>query len=259
MIFHAKILPYRQNSQIIIYAAKGGGTEMKMKTGKLFWGLGFLLAAALIILDALGIIPSLLSVVGEVSVFALILGLLLLCYAIARLFKGRISAIFFPLAFIFLLFEKNISMLIGYEGADLINNWLVLLIALLLHVGFAILLPSRTFHRKHANVSIKSDNKLNSTTVYVDCASFTPNTVKNKLGECTVHFQNIEIYEGEQTLNISNSLGAMTINVPSSWTLITDVGNIIGAVETPAPHDGGGPVLYIKGTNSMGEIEINFV
>lgn len=107
---------------------------MKMKTGKLFWGLGFLLAAALIILDALGIIPSLLSAVGEVSVFALILGLLLLYYAIARLFKGRISAIFFPLAFIFLLFEKNISMLLGYEGADLINNWLVLLIALLLHV-----------------------------------------------------------------------------------------------------------------------------
>ena len=259
MLFHARILPFRQTSQIIFYAAKGGGTEMKMKTGKLFWGLGFLLAAALIILDALGIIPSLLSAAGEVSVFALILGLLLLCYAIARLFKGRISAIFFPLAFIFLLFEKNISMLLGYEGADLINNWLVLLIALLLHVGFAILLPSSTFHRKHANVSINSDSKLNSTTVYVDCASFTPNTVKNKLGECTVHFQNVERYEGEQTLNISNSLGAMTINVPSSWTLISDVDNSMGAVETPAPHDGGGPVLYIKGTNSMGALEINFV
>lgn len=259
MLFHARILPFRQTSQIIFYAAKGGGTEMKMKTGKLFWGLGFLLAAALIILDALGIIPSLLSAVGEVSVFALILGLLLLCYAIARLFKGRISAIFFPLAFIFLLFEKNISMLLGYEGADLINNWLVLLIALLLHVGFAILLPSSTFHRKHVKCSVKSDNKFNSSTVYVDCASFTPNVVENKLGECTVHFQNIERYEGEQTLNISNSLGAMTINVPSSWTLISDVDNSMGAVEIPAPHDGGGPVLYIKGTNSMGALEINFV
>ena len=52
-----------------------------MKTQKLFWGLGFLLAATLIILDVVGVIPTLLSALGEVSVFSLILGLLLLSYA----------------------------------------------------------------------------------------------------------------------------------------------------------------------------------
>lgn len=230
-----------------------------MKTGKLFWGLGFLLAAVLIILDVVGVIPTLLSAAGEVSVFALILGFILLFYAVARLCKGKISAIFFPLALIFLLFEKNISMLIGYEGADLVNNWLVMLIALLLHVGFAILLPSSKIRRKHVKCSVKSNNKFNSSTVYVDCVSFTPNTVENKLGECTVHFQNVDKYQGEQTLNVSNHLGAMTVNVPSAWTLIIDVDNSMGAVEAPSSHDGGGPTLYIKGENHMGALEINFV
>ena len=230
-----------------------------MKNGKLFWGLGFLFAAALIILDVVGVIPTLLSAVGEVSVFALILGFVLLFYAVMRLCKGKISAIFFPLALIFLLFEKNISMLCGYEGADLVNNWLIMLIALLLHVGFAILLPSSAIHRKHKKCAVSSNNTLNSSTVYVDCASFTPSTVENKLGECTIHFRNIEKYEGEKTLNISNSLGSMTINVPSSWTLIVDVDNSMGAIETPANSDNGGPVLYIKGNNNMGAIEINFV
>ena len=230
-----------------------------MKIGKLFWGLGFLLAATLIILDVVGVIPSLLSAVGEVSIFALILGLLLLSYAIARLFRGKISAIFFPLAFIFMLFEKNIAYLCGLESKNIVNNWLVLLIALLLHIGFAILLPSKRIRRKHVKCSVKSDNKFNSSTVYVDCASFTPNVVENKLGECTVHFQNIEQYKGEQTLHISNSLGAMTVNVPSAWTLIIDVDNSLGSVEAPPSHDGGGATLYIKGDNRLGALEINFV
>jgi len=230
-----------------------------MKTGKLFWGLGFLLAATLIILDVVGVMPTLLSAVGEISVFALILGLLLLSYAIARLFRGNISAIFFPLAFIFMLFEKNIAFLCGLESKNIVNNWLVLLIALLLHIGFAILIPSKRIRRKHVKCSVKSDNKFNSSTVYVDCASFTPNVVENKLGECTVHFQNVEQYKGEQTLNVSNELGAMTVNVPSAWTLIIDVDNSLGSFDAPPAHDGGGPTLYIKGNNRLGDLEINFV
>ena len=99
-----------------------------MKTQKLFWGLGCLLAATLIILDVVGVIPTLLSAVGEVSVFSLILGLLLLAYALARLFKGKISAIFFPLAFIFLLFEKKLLQFYLYRH---LKQDLVLL--LLLH------------------------------------------------------------------------------------------------------------------------------
>ena len=230
-----------------------------MKTGKLFWGLGFLLAAVLIILDVVGVVPTMLAAVGEVSVFALILGLLLLSYAIARLCRGRIAAIFFPIALIFMLFEKNIAFLCGLEGEDIVNNWLVLLIALLLHIGCVILFPSRIFHRKHVKCSVRSSNALNSSTVYVDCASFNPSTVENKLGECTVHFQNVDKYQGEQTLTVSNHLGAMTVNVPSAWTLIIDVDNSMGSIEAPPSHDGGGPTLYIKGENHMGDLEINFV
>lgn len=230
-----------------------------MKTKKLFWGLGFLLAAALIILDAVGIIPSLLSAVGEVSIFSLILGLLLLSFAIERLCKGKVADIFFPLAFIFMLFEKNIAVLCGLEDENIINNWLVLLIALLLHLGIAILFPSRCVRRNHKKRSASSKNTLNSATVYVDCASFTPNTVTNSLGECTVYFQNTNKYQGDQTLTVENNLGSMTINVPAAWTLVVDVDNALGSLDAPMYSDNGGPVLYIKGENHLGSLEIIFV
>ena len=230
-----------------------------MKTAKLFWGLGFLFAAALIILDVVGVIPTLLSAVGEVSIFSLILGLFLLSYALRRLFRGRISAIFFPLALIFMLFEKNIAFLCGLGSENIVNNWLVLLIALLLHIGFVILLPSRSLCRKHKKCAVRSENTLNGATVYVDCESFTPNTVSNKLGECTVHFQSVDKYQGEKTLTVSNHLGAMTVNVPSGWTPVVDVDNSLGSLETPLHSDNQGPVLYIKGENHLGALEINFV
>ena len=231
-----------------------------MKTQKLFWGLGFLLAAALIILDVVGVMPTLLSAVGDVSIFSLILGLLLLSYALVRLFKGRISAIFFPLAFIFMLFEKNVAFLCGLEDADIVNNWLVLLIALLLHVGVAILIPSRRMRRGHRRYTVsREENLLSSSTVYVNCDGFIPNTVGNKLGECTVHFQNVDQYKGGQTLTVSNSLGSMTINVPVTWTLVTDVDNNMGSIDTPMYSDNGGPILYIKGENNLGNLEIHFV
>ncbi len=232
-----------------------------MKTSKLFWGLGFLLAAVLIILDVVGVMPTLLSAVGEVSVFSLILGLLLLSYAIARLCRGRIAEIFLPLALIFMLFEKNMAFLCGFESKNFINNWLVLLIAVLLAIGFEILLPHNRKRKKHIKVvASESNNTLKSASVYIDCTSFSSNNiVVNKLGECTVHFQNVDEYQGGQTLTVSNSLGAMTVNVPSSWTLNVDIDNTMGDVEAPPHRDNGGPVLYIKGDNHLGALEINFV
>ena len=230
-----------------------------MKTKKLFWGLGFLLAAALIILDAVGIIPSLLSAVGKVSIFSLILGLLLLSFVIERLCKGKVADIFFPLAFIFMLFEKNIAVLCGLEDENIINNWLVLLIALLLHAGFAILLPSPHTRKRHRKCATSHENAFNSSTIYIDCETFTSSTVTNKLGECTVHFRGIDKYQGGQTLTVENNLGSMTVNVPVAWTAVVDVNNAIGSLDTPLYSDNGGPVLYIKGENHLGSLEIVYV
>ena len=230
-----------------------------MKTKNVFWGLGFLFAAALIILDVVGVIPSLLSAVGEVSVFSIILGFILLFWVFERLVKGKLPEIFFPLAFIFMLFEKNIAFLCGLESKDIVNNWLVLLVALLLHLGFDLLLPSRRTHRKHKKCTVSKNSTLTSSTVYVDCADFTPNTVSNRLGECTVYFQNANEYQGGQTLTVSNSLGSMTINVPVTWTVIVDVDNSLGDLDAPLYNDNGGPVLYIKGDNHLGALEIVLV
>lgn len=260
-----------------------------MKGWKIFWGLGFILAAVLIVLDAVGVIAPLVGVMGEISVFALLGVLFFLAMIISLCVKGKLSQIFFPLAFIFMIIEKNIAKLCGFESDNIIHNGLVLLIALFLSVGFGMLFSSkRRKRKKHGytvtyNINDSKDNddndadygdaddddkkrqfaaggSLGSHTVYVDCKSFCPDIVENNLGACVVHFENVEEYVGNKTLRVDNNLGAMTINVPSSWHVVTSIDNNLGDVKVPANEAGeGAPALFIEGDNNMGAMTVKFV
>ena len=237
-----------------------------MKTWKIFWGLGLIFAAVLIILDALGVTTPLISSIGEISVFAIIAGLLLFAFIIARLIKGKISEIFFPLAFIFMLFEKNIAKLAGLEEENIINNWLVMLIALLLSIGFSILFSTKKAKIHHGNrggtIEINgnyAESNLGSSTIYVDCDTFTPSCVENSLGSCSVYFENPQNYKGGETLHVENNLGSMVINVPSNWIVKSNIENNLGGSHVARNDDEIGPILYIKGENNLGSLTVRYV
>lgn len=240
-----------------------------MKTWNIFWGLGFILAAVLIILDATDAIAPLTSFVGDISIFAIILGLLLFAYIISRLITGKIASVFFPLSFIFMLFEENIAKLANLENEDIISNWLVLLIALFLTIGFSFLIPhseKSKGHRGNRGISVEitgnsAESSFGASSIYVDCASFSPAHVENSFGACTIHFENVENYRGGQTLHIENSFGSMCINVPSGWVVNSSIENNLGGCskQTDATPNDCGPLLYIKGENNLGALSIRFV
>ena len=75
-----------------------------MKTWKIFWGLGFVLAALFLLLDALGVITPFLDVVGGISAAQVICGLFLIAFVISRIIKLKLHEIFIPLALLFMLF-----------------------------------------------------------------------------------------------------------------------------------------------------------
>ena len=236
-----------------------------MKAEKIFWGLGFILLAVALILNALGIMAPFTSAIGEVSFIAIIAGLILLSYTINRIIKGKISEIFVPLSLIFMLFEKNIATLCSLEDENIINNWLLFGCACLLHLGFAIILPKRSPHKFRAvkcdgHKFHRSRSSLDSCVKYIDAESFFEEYVENSLGACSIKFANAEKYSGGGTLHVDNSLGAMSIEVPSSWSFVHDIDNSLGSVS--ADHDGGnpdGPILRIEGENSLGALSIEYV
>ena len=234
-------------------------------TWKLFWGFGFILLAAALVLDAFGVFAPLLSIFGEISVWAIIGGLLLLCFALSELIKGNIGNFFFPLALIFMIFEKNIAILfdIGDENGNIINNWLLLLVSVLLGIGFSILFSGvkrRKRRRKNGcawscGEGMKIRGSVGSSVRYIDCDGFKFEEVENNLGSCTVFFENEDKYEGGGVLSVDNNLGSMVITVPEEWHIVVRVDNSLGSVNIPK-HNGQGAVLTITGDNNLGSIII---
>ena len=239
-----------------------------MKTGKIFWGLALILLAVLLLLDAFNVLAPLTSVIGKISVWEIVFGLILLSFVVSRICKGKWSEIFVPLAFIFMLFEENISILCNAVTPNIINNWILFLVAILLSAGVHILLHAKENHfvkvnvidekiqdkkRKHAGGS------LGHSTVYIDSENMIPNHVENNLGSCSIYFENPEAYKGEGTLHVENNLGSMKIHVPSAWCAKVNVANTLGGLTIDENHNETGPVLYICGENDLGSVSVYYV
>jgi len=234
-----------------------------MKTWKIFIGLGLIFAAIFLILDAVGVVAPLLNVVGGISAFEIIVGILLIALIIERIARGRFSSIFFLLAFLFMLIEENIAYVCKLEDDNIINNWLLLLIALLLTIGFSILFSSKKRRRNHG-ISVEINGKsaesnFGASTIYVDCEIFSPAVIENNFGSCTVHFENVESYKGGETLKVENNFGSMLINVPENWIIKSNIENNLGGTHVARNDDKDGPILNIQGENNLGSLNIRFI
>ncbi len=235
---------------------------------KLFWGLGFIIVAVALVLDAFGIFAPLSGIFGEISIFALVGGFLLLCFALSELVKGNAGNFFFALALIFMIFEKNVAHFfnIGDENGNIINNWLLLLVAILLGVGFSILFSGvrrrrRARRNRHSGCewsygdNVKVRGSIGSSVRYIDCEGFKYEAIENDLGACTVFFENVDKYEGGGVLSVENNLGSITVTVPEDWNVVTKIDNSLGSVTSPKPNYDG-PTLTVTGENNLGAILI---
>ena len=171
-----------------------------------------------------------------------------------KTFRKKIK-IFMPLAVAFIIFEKNIAIALRIDDGNVINNWLVLVAAILLSVAVDILIP-----RKHKAFRLNSNycsNSLGSHYYTLDSTKAS-HTLKNNLGELTAHFQNVEFACETIHLEVSNNLGEMNINVPPSWTVVCNVNKLLGSVNVrPDPAVKGTTTLIVNGENNLGQISIN--
>ncbi len=228
-----------------------------MRKKSIFWGLVLICAAVLIIIDAFG---QGMGWLNNIPVLKIVLGVLCLSWAVGELWKKRVPNIFFPLSFIFLIFESNIAAAVGMASDNIMSNWLVLLCALLLTVGTSIIFPNSFSHiSKISKVCTGSGNGHDysgSSVKYIDCSTFASCDINNELGSREVFFENTELYTGNGTLNVNNRLGSLEIHVPKDWHINCDVNNSLGSVEMSSSGKQGGLILNIIGTNRLGSIEI---
>lgn len=227
--------------------------EMRSRRRSIVWGVAFLAAALLLIAGA---VMDTMGINAEIPFFRIALCGLLLGLVVKSLTRGAIAEIFFPIAFIFMLLEGSIIGWCGLAVDDIMNNWLVLLCALLFTIAAGCLFSKKLrFGVKTDGVGGKS---FGSTVKYIDCAVFKNETVENNMGSTSVYFENPEAYAGDGVLYVENNMGAMKINVPAGWFVETKLENNMGSVKIPSRGEPNGKKLTVAGENNMGSLEVIF-
>jgi hypothetical protein len=200
-----------------------------MKKTRIMWGIAIIVAALLLMLDFFGVASGLLE---GVAVWKILLAVLFLFSAINEIIKLKFHGAIIPLAFIIILFEKEIALLCGIENGDIASHWEIFLVAVLLTIGLELLIPKKRKWR------VKNGHRGNKT-VYIDCSGNLGERVENNLGFCEVYFTSVEMYNGSGRLSIENNLGRIDIHIPEQWQASVNIENNLGSVDAPPPVNKG--------------------
>ncbi len=206
----------------------------KMKKHNIFWGVLFLLAAALIIFSKSVYMQDL----GAVKI---ILGTLCAGTVLVGIFRLWFVGILFPLAFICILFDQEL-------GLENYTPWPVLGIALLASIGLSLIFkPLRQKIKKPKNQFCEAGNyeevseesgeivechvKFGSSMKYVNSENFCRAELECSFGALKIYFDNAKIPSGKGEIVLDVSFAGVEIYVPREWKLILEADTTFGAIE----------------------------
>ena len=217
-------------------------------SNRIFWGVVLIGAAALLILNGLGV-----DLGYGVNVWRIIGGVLCLACVVDRIAEGRFTDIVIPLAFLFLIFEPTIAHAIGRadDDLDLISTWTVILAAILLTFGLKFL-----FREKGGIITL---GKLGSSNVYLDGADLSDAVINDNMGTVQAYVTNTEAYDGNGKITVRDNMGSVKLHLPSNWNVVANCHDNMGRVTIPEQKDG----VYDRTVrldiyDNMGGIEVIF-
>lgn len=233
------------------------------------WGLVFIAAAGLIILQLFGLL-------GELNFWTLIITIPLAAGAIACAVKMSWGGMFLLLAALVFVYRDVIESSLNLENS--INIWALLGVAVLLSIGFHMIFGSGKRWKKKDWVNINyhhDDNhsiedatgerlyfeeRFTGASKYIKSDNLSYVGVRNSFGGMEVYFENATLAPEGAEVDVENSFGGVEIYVPHGWNVVSKINSIFGAAEVPeTPWVEGAPTVTFRGTNRFGGIEIKKV
>ena len=232
-----------------------------MKKKGVLWGLLFILAAVLIILNQLGFF-------AETNMFEIVATVLLSGIIIVSITKINFWGILFPLAFIAIIFDKQLNI-------TEFTPWPALLTALLFSIGLSLIFnrPKLGIAFMHFDDSFSSnvineqdDNVINCSTnfgeniKYVNSENFERANIRCSFGETKLYFDNAQIPSGRAEIYVDVSFGEAQLFIPKSWKVVNDIHVFLGDVrEMNRNNVTDSPVVTLRGSVNLGDIKIIYV
>lgn len=233
-----------------------------MKGKNLVWGLFFVVAAALVILNATGVLAG-------IGFWSLILTLLLIPVFVKSILCMNFGGIFFPVAIAAIIYAEPF-------GIENLVPWPVLGCALFLSIGLSIIFPKK---RPWANMEYKHDNsedlinetvegehlslstRFGGSVKYVNSDDLSDVNIDCSFGGMKVYFDNAHLANHKATINLTSSFGGVEIFIPKEWNIKFDTSCSVGGVDEKGLKNAekGEDHLLIRGKISFSGLTIIYV
>ncbi|MGN0594632.1 MAG: LiaF transmembrane domain-containing protein [Hominimerdicola sp.] len=238
---------------------------MKRKNN-LIWGIFFVLSALIVLLGKLGLF-------AEVSVLSLVATCLLIPVIILSIKNVYFSGIFFPIAFIAIMFSKPL-------GIENITPVPVLVAALFLSIGMYLIFPKKSvwgsviynsdsikggdvenFNSDDINgEEISAGGSFTGSTKYVNSQNLKAVNVNCRFSGMKIYFDNAQMAGNFAFVNIDAEFSGIELYVPKSWAVCNDSVCTLGAVtEKGARFSNASKTLVLRGKSSFSGITIYYV
>ena len=234
-------------------------------------GIGFLVAAAFVIIGSTGIL-------GKISVWKLLVTFILVLNLIKSALKLKWTPTLFCLAILAIIYDE----LLGIEN---LTPWPVLGAAWLGSIGLAMIFGKSNGRNENSGErsfkvnmdgngvykvdenehNFKCDVSFATITKYIKSQSLQNACIKNSFGQVIIYFDEATLDNGTANVKVTNSFGNVKLYIPSDWEVVLKQSESFGQVKT-FKSDGimncvieGGNKLYVSASTSFGDVEIRYI
>ncbi|APC83664.1 LiaF transmembrane domain-containing protein [Clostridium botulinum] len=210
-----------------------------MKKERVFWGILLILGGVFLIISKLGYFP-------DVNVFSLLLTVFLAVIIVKSLLRINFVGILFPIAFICIIYDKQL-------GITNITPWTVLIAALLGSIGLSMI-----FHKhpkwvnnkyncedyKFEKIDIEDEghvrfkSSFGASIKYINTDNFEQADFDCSFGAMKVYFDNaIMSNDNNAIVRINASFSGIELYVPKTWNIDDKTNVFLGAISEKNKND----------------------
>lgn len=209
-----------------------------MKKDNIIWGL-------LLILAAVCLIAGKLDLLGGINIWNLILSVVLVGLMIKNIFRINFYGIFFPMAFLAILYDKPL-------GIEVLTPWTVLIAAAFISFGLSLIFPkkriynhqfnNRNYHKPHdehfervVNEAdpnhVKCNVHFSSEIKYINSNAFEGADISCSFGAAKIYFDNAILKSNQASIRLNTSFAGLELYIPSTWRVVNYTTTFMGAIE----------------------------
>lgn len=232
-----------------------------MKKENLLWGILLILGGMLLIVSKLGYL-------GDVNSFNLLAAAVLAVVCIKNIFKLNFYGILFPIAFIGILFDRQL-------GITALTPWTILIAALLGSIGLSLIFDkgnpfvnikheSDNFDYKIIDVederNIRLKTSFGGSIKYINSEDFQQAELDCKFGAMKVYFDHAIIPNGKAIVRLNAAFSSVELFIPKEWKVENQIHETLSGLDEKNKSQGVGNItLVLVGNVSFSGIEIIYI